>query len=65
VVPDELVSRLIGKSGENVRQIMSRTRTRITFFKKEDNPNVPAASRESGRVCTIEGNEREVSEAIE
>jgi predicted RNA-binding protein YlqC (UPF0109 family) len=50
VVPEEMVSRLIGRNGENVKQMMNRTRTHISFVKKEDNDPVITPDGKSGRV---------------
>ena len=44
---------------------MQRTKTKINFFKKEDNPNVPDSSNHPGRICTVEGSERNISQAVE
>jgi len=65
IVPDELVARLIGRSGEMVKSVMKRTKTHINYFKSEDNPNVSASSGQKGRICTISGAHRDVAQAVE
>jgi hypothetical protein len=32
IVPDELVCRLIGRNGESVKNVMTRTKTHINFY---------------------------------
>ena len=65
IVPDELVARLIGRSGEMVKSVMKRTKTHINYFKAEENPNVTSSSGSKGRICTISGAHRDVSQAVE
>lgn len=65
IVPDDLVSRLIGKNGETVKNLMNRTKTTINYFKEGNNPAVSTTEGQKGRLCTIKGKSADVAQAVE
>ena len=62
-VPDQYVARLIGRSGENVKAMMSKARCKISFQK------VPAAELKSAegekiRMCCVSGNSSCIAKGV-
>lgn len=62
-VPDTLVSRLIGKGGENVKAFMSRSGCVISFQKQSD-PKVQTPTGSLAQLCTVEGSPEEIGAAV-
>ena len=55
VVPNDMVSRLIGRKGENVRNIMEKSNTYISFLRSHEHDYVDSPDGRRGRVATIFG----------
>jgi predicted PilT family ATPase len=55
MVPDHLVNILIGKKGENVRNIMSKTGASINFSKEYNDDCKINTSNGIGRFCNLKG----------
>ena len=55
IVPDHLVNILIGRKGENVRAIMSRTGSSINFSKEYNDDCKINTNNGVGRICNLKG----------
>lgn len=64
IVPDHLVSLLIGKKGENVRTIMSQTGSSINFSKEYNDDCKILTPSGTGRICNLKGTPEQNSQAM-
>jgi hypothetical protein len=64
LVPDNLVSFLIGKKGENVKNIMNKTGSIITFSKEYIDDSKINTSNGTGRLCNLKGTSDQNSKAM-
>jgi hypothetical protein len=64
LVPEELVARLIGKHGENVKHLSSRTRCHVSFCKTEDRGYLTTSEGIYGRICTVKGSAEELTKGV-
>lgn len=55
IVPDHLVNILIGRKGENVRAIMSKTGSSINFSKEYNDDCKINTNNGIGRICNLKG----------
>lgn len=62
-VPDMLVSRLIGRNGENVKGMMSRSRSQMSF-QKQASDSLKTPESEKARLCTFVGSSRSISRGV-
>ena len=65
IVPDRLVSFLIGKNGENVRNIMSKTGALINFSKEYNDDSKLNTINGTGRVCNLKGTSQQNANAMQ
>lgn len=63
VVPDRLVSKLIGKGGVTVKNMMDESDCSIAFLDSDKRLSTPEG--EKGRMVTLKGNPKSISAAIE
>jgi hypothetical protein len=61
-VPDRMVSRLIGKKGEHVKNMIDKSGCSITFHKNFEGVFTPEG--EEARLCTLKGNTGSISIAV-
>ena len=61
-VPDRMVSRLIGKKGEHVKNMIDKSGCSITFHKTFESVYTPEG--EEARLCTLKGNTGSISIAV-
>lgn len=61
-VPDRMVSRLIGKKGEHVKNMIDKSGCSITFHKIFEGVLTPEG--EDARLCTLKGNTSSISIAV-
>mmetsp|Transcript_7184 Transcript_7184/g.13183 ORF Transcript_7184/g.13183 Transcript_7184/m.13183 type:complete len:178 (+) Transcript_7184:1095-1628(+) len=59
-IPDALVSRLIGKGGDNVKSLMSRSNCQISFQQQSD-PKVQTPTGSFAQLCTVQGSTEEIA----
>ena len=62
-VPDQYVARLIGRDGENVKAIMSRSRCKISF-QKASVSEIRSFEGERTRMCFVSGNSSCISKGV-
>ena len=62
IVPDHLVSKLIGKKGENVKRMMDESECSIAFLEKIK--GVRTSEGEKGRIVALKGNSKVISDAV-
>ena len=65
IVPDRLVSFLIGKNGENVRNIMSKTGALINFSKEYNDDSKLNTINGTGRICNLKGTSQQNASAMQ
>ena len=65
IVPDRLVSFLIGKNGENVRNIMSKTGALINFSKEYNDDSKLNTINGTGRICNLKGTSQQNANAMQ
>ena len=65
IVPDRLVSFLIGKNGENVRTIMSKTGALINFSKEYNDDSKLNTINGTGRICNLKGTSQQNANAMQ
>ncbi|CAG9328703.1 FUBP3 [Blepharisma stoltei] len=61
-VPDKLVARLIGRGGEQVKNMMDLSSCSITFHKTYEGVDTPEGDK--ARLCTLKGSTSSVASAI-
>ena len=68
LVPDQFVSRLIGRNGENVKSIMAKTNCSINFEKTvnatQTHPSVETPDGDRARVCTFKGSPVSIADGL-
>lgn len=62
-VPDHLVARLIGKSGENVKALMNKAKCKISF-QKTPSTELRSTEGEKIRMCFVSGNSTCISRGV-
>lgn len=62
-IPENLVARLIGKGGENVKGIMSKSGCNISFQKPE-NSDVKTPDGAQARICTFKGTPSSIADGV-
>ena len=62
-VPESLVARLIGKSGENIKNIMHRSSSNISFMKHEQ-MDIKTPDGVAARICTFKGTPSTIAEGL-
>jgi predicted PilT family ATPase len=63
LVLEEHVARLIGRNGDNVKKLKSKTGAHITF-QKEATTEVKPESSTKFKVCTVEGTPSQIEDAV-
>lgn len=61
-VPDNMVARLIGRGGEQVKNMMDFSKCSITFHKTYEGVKTPEGDR--ARLCTLKGTTSSIASAI-
>lgn len=62
-VPESLVARLIGKSGENIKNIMNKSSSNISFMKQEQ-IDIKTPDGVPARICTLKGTPSTIAEGL-
>ncbi|CAG9334354.1 unnamed protein product [Blepharisma stoltei] len=62
-VPDALVSRLIGRNGDNVKGMMSRSRSQMSF-QKQPSTELKTPENDKARLCTFTGSSSSIARGI-
>jgi predicted PilT family ATPase len=62
-VPEILVARLIGKNGENIRNIMHKSNSNISFMKQEQS-EIKTPDGVPARICTLKGTPNTISDGL-
>jgi len=67
-VPNHLVARLIGRSGENVKNIMNKTGCSISFMREvsstQDYADVKTPEGSVARICTFRGSPSSIADGL-
>ena len=62
-VPEILVARLIGKNGENIKNIMHKSNSNISFQKQEQN-DIKTPDGSAARICTLKGTPTNIADGL-
>lgn len=62
-VPETLVARLIGKNGENIKNIMHKSNSNISFQKQEQ-PDIKTPDGGPARICTLKGTPNSIADGL-
>jgi hypothetical protein len=62
-VPEALVARLIGKNGENIKNIMHKSSSNISFQKQEQ-PDIKTPDGGPARICTLKGTPNSIADGL-
>jgi predicted PilT family ATPase len=62
-VPEPLVARLIGKNGENIRNIMHKSSSNISFQKQEQS-DIKTPDGGPARICTLKGTPTSIADGL-
>lgn len=62
-VPEALVARLIGKNGENIKNIMHKSNSNISFQKQEQ-ADIKTPDGNAARICTLKGTPTNIADGL-
>ena len=62
-VPESFVARLIGKNGENIKNIMHKSNTNISFQKQEQ-AEIKTPDGGAARICTLKGSPTNIADGL-
>lgn len=62
-VPEGLVARLIGKNGENIKNIMHKSNSNISFQKQEQT-DIKTPDGGAARICTLKGTPTNIADGL-
>lgn len=62
-VPDGMVSRLIGKNGDNVKNMMHKSGCNISF-QKPGGGDVQTPEGQEARMCTLKGTTSQIASGV-
>ena len=62
-VPESVVARLIGKNGENIKNIMHKSNSNISFQKQEQT-DIKTPDGSAARICTLKGTPTNIADGL-